>query len=136
FDYTVLRDWGFTAEGHPLACGLKVDNDTLKKFKKQFKLGVKKKKKADLRASISGLKRQTWLTFADFNEMSGAGVPEVVIELKETIQDAYRIEVISDKRRDILFEDGTVVVDFTGKDEDTILVTPALAKDGYQLIRA
>lgn len=136
FDYTTLREWGFTAEGHPHACGVKVDTNTLKKFKKQFKLEVRKKKKADFRAAISGLKRQTWLTLADFNEMSGAGVPEVVIELKETVRDALRVEIVSDKRKDILFPDGTVVVDFTGKDEDTILVTPALAKNGYQLIRA
>ncbi|PGT89954.1 hypothetical protein COD17_09395 [Bacillus thuringiensis] len=135
FDQDTLQNWGFSCKGHPFACGVEVDSQTLVQFKKQFELETQPKQSVDFRTSINGLKKQTWLTLADFNEMSGAGVPEVVIELKEKMRDAVDIEVVSPKRRDIIFQDGSVVLDFTGSDDDVIRITPALAKDGYQFIR-
>ncbi|PGR83726.1 DHH family phosphoesterase [Bacillus cereus] len=135
FDNAVLQEWGFHCQGHPFACGVTVDSPTLVKFKQEFHLDTPPVQEVDFRTSMKGLKKQTWLTLADFNEMSGAGVPEVVIELKEKVSDAVDIHVVSPKRRDILFEDGLVVVDFTGKEDDIIRITPALAKDGYQFIR-
>lgn len=138
FENKELQKWNIICRGHDLACGVEVDNETLKKFRKEFKLqeGIPDMG-YDFIASLKGLKPQTWLQLADFNEMSGAGVPEVVIKLKETLRDAVRVDPVGQNKVDITFEDGTVVTDFTGKeDDDEILVTPILAKNGYQLLRA
>ncbi|MCH4866611.1 DHH family phosphoesterase [Bacillus sp. 1006-3] len=131
-----LKKWGFIARGHLKACGIEVDNKTLKHFRKNFAFYSKEKAKKDFTTSITGLKRLSWQEIADYNEMSGVNMDPIVIKLREGVKGAARIDVISDRRRDIIFENGDVVTDFTGKTTNTLLVTPILARNGYQLLRA
>lgn len=131
----VLEEHGFKAKGHKHACGVWIENKTLQSFIKEFKKEITEGvRKPEFKARIGNVSDKTWLDIARFNEFSGTNMEGILVRLQEGVSESDYIEEVSDKKKHLMFAEG-MVIDFTEKESDVIVVEPVLKDVNYQLIR-
>lgn len=130
-----LTKWGFWVKGHDFACGVKIDNEGLKKFYKDFSYSSEVDRgKADIYINSGQLTKEDWMDIAAFNEYSGTDMKEIIVaymrgeEEITTEEEEYGVQSIYTK-------DGEIK-DFTSGNTGDLRVVPILDKEGYQFIRA
>lgn len=130
-----LREWGFWTSGHPKACGVKISNEGLKTFYRDFVYrDMAEREKADLYINQGQLTTDEWLDIATFNEYSGTNMPEIVVEYKAGVNDVDSEGEIYGVKS-LYVADGEIK-DFTAGVSDELRVVPILDKSGHQLVRA
>lgn len=135
-----LRAHGIEAQGHPQACGVKMDQDALRSYANGYAPveSAATKRIADIDVEMDKLTSTDLYEIAKFNEMTGKDLEQIVLNLSGGYRSIQ--EQIQEQNRRILKASDNIIIQFLNKDysENYITFTPVLSKyqrEGYQLIR-
>lgn len=138
FSNDVLQEYGFECMGHDKACGVLVPHESLVKFIENFELkpemiDIPTRDIADWQLCINDIDANEYVEIAKFNEMAGANLDTIKLEL---LHHSREYQVIPGNNRDIYKLEGVEIVDFMQESfVDNMIVEPSTSRKGYQLIR-
>lgn len=134
--YDDLRAYGFTAMGHPQACGVEVTQENLKRFLNEYVPTVQKKRIADIDVESGQLSSSELLEIATFNELTGTNLQPIRFNMLRGMHNVE--ETVTQGKREILMTAHEQIIDFGSTESTVLVIQPSLSnyeEAGYQLLR-